>query len=70
MSFTTIIWALIQFIIACGICYIVYWSIMKLPFSDAVKNIVLCILGLLAALVLANYFFGSGPGFPHFTVPR
>ncbi len=70
MTFTTIIWALIQFIIACGICYLVYISVMRLPFGEPWKGIVLAILGLLAALLLANYFFGSGAGFPHFQVPR
>jgi multisubunit Na+/H+ antiporter MnhB subunit len=59
---------LIMFIIACGICYLVYWSVMRLPLNEKWKGIVLCILGLLAALLLANYFFGSGPGFPHFSM--
>lgn len=69
MTFTTIIWMLIQFVIACGICYLVYWGVMKLPFSEAIKGVVLCVLALLAALLLASYFFGTGSGFPHFPYP-
>ncbi len=70
MTFTAIITILIMLIIASAICWLVFWSVSQLPFGQPWKGIVFCILGLLFALLLANYFFGSGPGFPHFALPR
>jgi ABC-type uncharacterized transport system permease subunit len=70
MGFSTVITLLILFIIGAGICWLVYWAVMRLPFNAVAKQIVLCILALLLALFLANYFFGSGGSFPHFSMPR
>lgn len=65
MNFPGLIMLLLALAVFVGICWLIYWAINQLPLNPALKGVILCILALIAALVLGEYFF-NGPGLAKF----